>query len=284
MADYRQINLSDWNQSGLGGNGATYENPAQPDLLLKVNKRGNNSLAFVKKDFDISKAVEGLGLPVPKMLEIVRVGNAYGVISERIKGKKSISRICHDNPEQIEEMARLLCREVKILSSTPCDQDFFPNRKEQLKKALKKIRFIGEKNKAILADIVNDIPETNTCSHGDLNPGNLILVGEKHYWIDLDRFGFGCPMLDVGHLYQTCIYYSSLKQVQDLFHMTEAQLRLFWDAFAKEYSGQEDHSEFDKEALKYACLDMLVSYETQELGLAKKLFFAYYICRFIKQF
>jgi len=283
MADYRQIELTDWHQSGQGGNGTTYENPEQPDVILKVNKPGKNSFAEVKKEYDVSKAVENLGLPVPKMLEMVRVGDAYAVISERIKGKKSLSRICHDQPERIAEMARLLCRQGKALSSIPCDQDFFPNRREQLLRAVEKVRFIGKKNKATLAALAREVPEIETCSHGDFNPGNLILAGDKHYWIDLDRFGYGSPMFDIGHLCQICLFYSSLKQVQDIFHMTETQLRLFWDAFAEEYTGQRQHEAFDKEAQKFACLDLALCYEFQNPSLPKMLFFGHLIRRLLSR-
>ena len=284
MADYPQIDLAAWHQTGQGGNGTTYENPEHPDVILKVNKPGLNAFEAVKKEFDVSKAVENLGIAVPKMQQIVQVGDAYATISERIKGKKSLSRICHDQPESIEEMARLMCEKGKELFSTPCNTDFFPSRREQLLRAVEKVQFIGKKNKATLREFARTIKDVRTCSHGDFNTGNLILAGEKCFWIDLDRFGYGDPMFDIGHLYQICNTYAPMKQVQDIFHMTEAQLRLFWDAFAKEYTGKEDHSAFDNEAARFACLDMVLRYEFQKSSLPEKLFFAVHIRRLICKF
>ena len=89
MSEYRVIDMSAWTQVGQGGNGTTYENPSQPDLILKVDKKQINTLEFVKHEFDISKAVENLGLPTPKMHEMVRVGDLYATISDRIKDKIS---------------------------------------------------------------------------------------------------------------------------------------------------------------------------------------------------
>lgn len=77
MSEYRVIDISAWTQVGQGGNGTTYENPSQPDLILKVDKKQINTLEFVKHEFDVSKAVENLGLPTPKMHEMVRVGDLY---------------------------------------------------------------------------------------------------------------------------------------------------------------------------------------------------------------
>ena len=56
MSEYRVIDLSAWTQVGQGGNGTTYENPSQPDLILKVDRKQINTLEFVKHEFDVSKA------------------------------------------------------------------------------------------------------------------------------------------------------------------------------------------------------------------------------------
>ena len=284
MSEYRVIDLSDWIQVGQGGNGTTYENPSQPDLILKVDKKQINTLEFVRHEFEVSKAVEALGLPTPKMREMVRVGDLYATISDRIKDKKSLSRICHDEPQRIEEMAQLMCRMGKDLFSTQCNTDFFPSRKEQLMRALDKVQFISRKNRQILKDFAQTIQDIKTCSHGDFNMGNLVLSGDKPVWIDLDRFGYGDPMFDIGHLYQICNVYAPMKQVQDIFHMTEQQLGLFWVAFAKAYTGQEDHSEFDCQAGRFACFDMILRYEFQKCSLLERMFFGVYIKRLIKAF
>ena len=89
---YLQINLADWQQVGEGGNGKTYVNPAQPDVILKVNNARLSTLEAVKHEFDISRAVACLGISVPEVYHIVRVGDAYGTVSEIIIGKKSLSR------------------------------------------------------------------------------------------------------------------------------------------------------------------------------------------------
>ena len=108
--DYPEVNLSAWSKVGEGGNGTTYENPAYPDMLLKLNNAHSNQLEPVKQEFDRSVAVSRLGLPTPAMYQIVRVGDAYASLSERIRDKKSLSRICHDEPQRTEEMACLLAR------------------------------------------------------------------------------------------------------------------------------------------------------------------------------
>lgn len=284
MQEYRPIDISAWTKVGEGGNGAVYRNPSEPDVILKLNKAGLNTLSFVTREYEVSKAVENLGLQTPRTLEIVRVGDAYATVSELIRNKKSLSRICSDEPARTEEMAEVLCQHFKQLSTTPCNTDFFPDRKAQLLRALDKVQFIGRKNREILKAYAQTVPDATTCSHGDLNMGNLVQSDDRYLWIDLGRFGSGSPMFDIGHLFQICNVYASMKQVQDIFHMPEEQLRRFWDAFARAYTGQEDHAEFDRLAGHYACLDMVVRYELQTPSLPEKIFFAIKICQLVKSY
>ncbi len=283
MSEYRSIDIRTWTKVGEGGNGSVYVNQSEPDVILKINRPSLSTEAFVRHEFEVSKAVEGLGLPTPKMYEMVRVADAYGTLSERVPQKRSLARVCADDPGRTEEMARLLCEKFKILSETPCNTDFFPNRKEQLLRAMDKVQFIGEKNRILLRAFAETIPEVTTCSHGDLNMGNLILSDERFYWIDLERFGYGSPMFDIGHLYLICSYYAPMKQVQGIFHMDEAQLRRFWDAFAKAYTGQEEHAAFDTQARCYAAMDLVVRYELMPPSMPEKLFFSMMLRRLIKE-
>lgn len=282
--EIRKIDLAQWRQVGEGGNGKTYVNPAAPDVILKVNTRRLSTLGAVKKEFDTSRAVHAMGLSTPEMKEMVRVGDAYGTISELIKPKRSLGRICCDNPERTEEMAELLCACGKEFFATPCRTDLFPSRKAQLLQALGRVQFVGRKTLSTLEASAQRIPDANTCLHGDFQMGNLILSGGRHYWIDLDRFGYGDPMFDVGHLYMLCNVYSSMKYVQGLFHMTRDQFHRFWNAFARAYTGSTDHAGFDREAARFACLDVTLRYAYGNPNLPEKIFFSIYIRRLAKKF
>ncbi len=110
------------------------------------------------------------------------------------------------------------------------------------------------------------------------------MSGDKYYWIDLGRFSWGNPMFDIGHLYLSCIVYASQKQTQDIFHLDEDQLNLFWDAFAKAYTGKEDHAEFDREAARFGAVDMAVRAYYQKASFLHKIYFRIIMHRLIKYF
>ena len=143
---------------------------------------------------------------------------------------------------------------------------------------------MSRKNREKLRGFIETIPESNHCVHGDFQTGNIIQTGADYYWIDLDRFAYGDPMFDIGHLFLICHIYAPMKRVQDIFHMTEEQFHRFWDAFAKEYTGQDDHSAFDAQAGRFAALDVILRTVFQKPNFVEKLFFGFYVHKLMKQY
>lgn len=285
MEELKSIDLGEWTKVGEGGNGTVYAHPTRPDVILKVNRARLNTRSIIEHEYKTACAVESMGLPTPRMLEIVRVGDLYGVVSERIREKKSLSRICNDTPDRTEEMARVLCAEGKKLFATPCPAEgLFPSRKEQLISVIDKVSFLRRKDKERVLAFARTIPDNGHCLHGDFQMGNLISSEGKYYWIDLDRFAHGDPMFDIGHLFMICQIYAPMKRVQELFHMSQDQFRRFWDAFASAYTGKEDHAEFDALAGKFALADLIVRCHYDRPNFSENIFFRITARRILNRF
>lgn len=280
--EYKEVDLSQWVQTGEGGNGKTYTNAQEPDRLLKLNNPPLCSIDFVQHEYETSKAVESLGIPVPQTFGIVRIGDAYATISQRIANKRSLSRICGDEPARTAEMAELFCSLAKEMFATECNTSIFPGRKERTLASIDKVRFVRSKDLDIIRRFAESIDDDTHCVHGDFHPGNVIQADSKNYWIDLDRFGYGNPMYDISHLYQICNLYSSTRQLQNLFHMSEELLRRFWDAFATAYTGSSNHSDFDAEAGRFTVLDIIYRLGLYPSKTVVKLYYAYWIRRMMK--
>lgn len=263
MMDFKNIDISTWTQVGEGGVGKTYTHPDNPDILLKVNRASMSDELTVKREVETSQHVFDLGLSTPRMYDIVRVDDAYGYTFERIKSKKSLSRICADDPSRIGEIAALLACEGRKLHATPCDTAFFPSHKEGALKAIAAADFAADADKQKLLAFVEGLDDAPTCVHGDFQPGNMIVSAEgKPYWIDLGWFSHGLPMFDIGHLFLITQIYSQFQRMIDIIHMSREQLLAFWDAFAVADSGSTDHAAFDAEAARFAAIDVCyISYQ-----------------------
>lgn len=261
--NYKTIDISTWTQVGEGGIGKTYVHPDNPDVLLKVNMPSLSDEANVKREVETAQHVFATGLSTPRMYEIVRVGDAYGYTFERIHHKKSLARICADEPERIPEMGALLANEAKQLHATPCDPAFFPSHKAMVLKAIEAAVFVNEADKQKLTAFVEGLDDVATCNHGDLQMGNMIVSGQgKSYWIDLGWFSHGTPFFDLGHLYLITQVYSQFERLCEITHMNREQLLAFWDAFATAYSGSADHAAFDAEVARFSPLDVcFLSYQ-----------------------
>lgn len=286
---YNEIDLSTWQQVGEGGNGTTYVSEQEPKVLLKVSHLEDGTLEAVSKEFYTSRAVYELGVPTPKLFEIVRVGDEYGIKSELIGKKQSVGRLCGEHPELIEHFAVRMAELGKQIHQTKVQGDkgqntkeWIPSMKELMLEALANTRMLSGKKLEQVTEYVKSLDDVQTLLHSDFNMGNLIFVVQedsehhvkdgKPYWIDLGRATHGIPMFDLGHLYLFCNIFSKKERVQKIAHMTEKQMVDFWNAFAVAYNGPEGLDAFTAECKRFAALDVVLLGHVQTLNWHERLF------------
>lgn len=236
-----KIDLSEWYATGRGGYADSYFHKTDESLILKLNfKEYGPEKAF--GEYSHSKAVFDLGIPCPEPLAFVTDGERYGLISRRITGKKSLTRIVSEDPSRTEEMARRLADMAKTLHSTPCNTEAFTSIAERYRKDINECPHFPEDVKAKLNRCIDELSPATTCVHYDLHPGNVITAGGKDYWIDLGDFGYGDPDLDFGILIVFCEW-TPKKVIDDLIHLTRKQCKEFTRLYGEYYYGErfKDH-------------------------------------------
>ena len=258
MRSYPQINRTEWKQVGEGFNGQAFLSPLHPGIMLKLVRRELGAAEKVEHEFQASRAAYAFGLPTPKVYEIVRDGDDHGYLCQVVYNKKSFARLCADEPGRIPEFAAMMADFGKQLHATPIwESRHVPNCKKLLGKALEDCALITPAQRERLQALVQNMPDVQTCMHGDFQPGNLLLASGKPYWIDMGWLAQGWYMMDLAHLYKMMVEDSVIPQVQDLTHMNREQMLLFWDEFAKAYTGTTDIEGLNHELRPYAALDVV---------------------------
>lgn len=254
-----KIDLNEYEHTGEGANGASYNHKTDKDIMMKMYFR---NFEAAKLELDLARKVYDAGIPTPEPGDLVTDGERMGIRFRRIAGKKSYSRACGDNPEKTEEYAREFAQLCKRLHATRVDTSRFENVKDRLYRMLEENPFFtaGEKNK--IRDFIASAPDADTAIHGDLQFSNAIFVEHDGvrtpYFIDLGDFCYGYPMFDIGMVYLCCML-NDEAWTQEVYHMSNATAARFWYAFAREYFGPDaDLEEVEKTVRIYAGLKVLI--------------------------
>jgi len=254
-----RIDLNDYERTGEGANGASYNHKTDKNIMLKMYFR---NFEGAKRELEVAQKAYEAGIPTPEPGDLVTDGERMGIRFRRIDGKKSYSRACGDNPEGTEEYAREFAQLCRQLHSTHVDTTQFENVKDRLFKMLADNPFFTPEEKQKLHDFIAAQPDTDTAIHGDLQYSNGIFVGEgeqrKKYFIDMGDFCYGYPMFDLGMVY-LCCKLNDEAWTMEQYHMSNATAARFWDAFAREYFGEDaDLAEVEQAVLPYAGLKVLI--------------------------
>ena len=234
MEQYQHINLSDYTYSGEGGQGVAYTHKSEKRLAKLFNPGFDATFAF--KEFEMAKAAFEMGVPTPEPFRLITDGERVGTEYELIENKRSFCRIISEQPERMEEISLRFAKACKDLHSMKADTSRIPSMKARMQAFYAREGaapgFLVEKIKPIL----ENIPDTPTCLHGDMQIGNIITDGDRTLWIDIGQFAYGAPEWDMSLCWRITQMQDALRTDQ-LFHLTPEQLQKHWSILAPAYYG-----------------------------------------------
>ncbi len=227
------IDLEDYEVSGDGYTAVSY-NHRRACRMIKLYA-GYMPLSVPEQELRMTWAIMDLGLRIPRAFRLVTDGKRVGVEFERIEGKRSFARAISQEPQRLEEYVAAFARECRKLHAIPCNTSVFSSVKDHFHGVIEASHDFDDAQKARLHAFVNDAPDATTCLHGDMHTGNIIEAEGKTYWIDLADFRYGHPFFDLGMLWFVCAGNDSDELSQQIFHISQAQMRKVWEAFVRHY-------------------------------------------------
>ena len=234
--DAKRIDLNDWIEFGGGAAGSSFYHKSDEGLVLKLyGERWPQKRSL--DEYVRSRSVFEMGVPCPEAYEYVTDGKRYGMISQRIKDKKSFYRILSEQPERVDEMARRFAVAARKLHDIECNTSVFRPLKERYEVAFTDMK-APQDVKNELFKILHSFPDGTRCIHGDMQGGNIITDGEKDYWIDLGDFSYGDPIMEFSTLWHNAINLGDAK-ILDMFHIHQDLNMEFTKLVFKHYYGED---------------------------------------------
>jgi serine/threonine protein kinase len=115
------------------------------------------------------------GIPSVIPYDTVKVGDCLGVVFELLRSD-TLGHAMRDNPDKLEAYVDQYVELAKTLHSTHVPAGSFSRIQDVMHtKADNLNKWCSEKEMALLHSIIDSIPDSDTVTHNDLHPGNIMI-------------------------------------------------------------------------------------------------------------
>lgn len=183
------------------------ENLISSRETASVYKVGNTAVKIFNPKHPISEVlnealntarVEETGLNIPKILEVSKIDNKWAITTDFIEGK-TISKLMEENPDKIEYYINLMVDLQISINEKKCP--LLNRLKEKMTKQINILDELDNNRKYELLTRLEGMPRHYKLCHGDFNPSNIILSGDKVYILDWVHAAQGNASADVARTY-----------------------------------------------------------------------------------
>lgn len=175
------------------GNTAEVYSWGENDILKLFRK--DFPVGAIEKEYRVSKAIEKLGLAIPRVGDIIEYEGRTGIIYERIEGA-SLLRLISEHPWSAGRNARKIAQMHYDMHK--CKAEGLPDCKEALRWGIKYEQDLSQEQKQEILNILEKLPEGSFVCHGDYHPGNIIKNYDQYIILDWMTAVAGQPSYDVA--------------------------------------------------------------------------------------
>ena len=200
----RELNIDGCVQIASGGQGRIYR--IDDETIVKVFCNGGIiPLDYVQEELNNAKAAFVAGVPTAISFDTVKCGEYYGIIYEMINSK-TLSKAVVDEPEKIEAFAERYAAFIKDFQSIHVPDGKFKQSRDIYNQKIEALRtYITEDELAVMHEIADSIPVTDTLIHGDPHSGNIMIKDNELMFIDMTEVCYGPKFLDNGAIFRDLV-------------------------------------------------------------------------------
>lgn len=147
---------------------------------VKLFVEGYSKSKILNEALNQARVEEGTHLNVPKLVEVTKIDNRWGLVSEYIEGTP-LNVLMENNPEKIDEYINLFVEiQLKVLSNKV---PLLNKMQEKYKSRITKSNLFEENIKYELLQRLAGMEEKSNLCHGDFVPSNIIITDEGESFI-----------------------------------------------------------------------------------------------------
>lgn len=125
----REISTENCKQIGAGVQSKVYQLDA--DTIVKIYNK-NFSLEKIKSEIDVAKKIFILGFPTAISYDVVKCGENFGLVFEKVGDSISVGKYVTENPEKISKIFEQMAQLLKNIHSTEVEvEESLPSLKER---------------------------------------------------------------------------------------------------------------------------------------------------------
>ena len=206
--------------------------------VVKVYTEGTPA-EKVQQEYGFSNSAFQSGVPSVRAYRVVRAGNAFGLVLEKLTS--SLGLEIHQHPEQMEAYVDQYAALAKKLHQTTVTDDTVPPVRDRWLGWAKRLsEWCSPDEVSLVCDLIERMPEADTYLHGDLHPGNIMFRGTEPVLIDMADLARGSYLCDLAVIYRGLIMGPRSKDIarrEKGMGMSAQEIRRTGDLFFMKYLG-----------------------------------------------
>lgn len=198
----REISVDGCEKLGQGGNGSVYR--LDEDTIVKVYKPWM-SLEAIDREREFARTAFINGIPSVIAFDVVRVGDCLGVVFELLKSD-TLGHAMREHPEKLVEYTDQYVELAKALHSTHVPSGSFTRIQDVMHERADNLdKWCSAEEIGLLHSLIDSIPDTDTVTHNDLHPGNIMIQDGELVLIDMPEVTMGPPICDLVSIFRDMI-------------------------------------------------------------------------------